>query len=205
MLTLTKEKEKDKAAETETDRNGFQIISERDSAISALVEHIRKQKLSFFDEASAIEKLIRYYGMTQEEAAAKLSKAQSTIANKLRLLRLTSEEREIIMEYNLTERHSRALLKLASPEDRMIIIEKIIDESLNVDKTEQLIDEFIGREHEKQVYKKRSPVLRNVKNFINSINKAVEAMQTAGIPVTSNKVQYDGYIEYSVRIPIDSL
>lgn len=205
MLTLTKEKEKDKAAETETDRNGFSKISERDSAISALVEHIRKQKLSFFDEASAIEKLIRYYGMTQEEAAAKLSKAQSTIANKLRLLRLTSEEREIIMEYNLTERHSRALLKLASPEDRMIIIEKIIDESLNVDKTEQLIDEFIGRDHEKQVYKKRSPVLRNVKNFINSINKAVEAMQTAGIPVTSNKVQYDGYIEYSVRIPIDSL
>ena len=96
-------------------------------------------------------------------------------------------------------------MKLASPEDRMIIIEKIIDESLNVDKTEQLIDEFIGREHEKQVYKKRSPVLRNVKNFINSINKAVEAMQTAGIPVTSNKIQYDEYIEYSVRIPIDNL
>lgn len=205
MLILTKEKEKDKAAETETDRNGFPRISERDSAISALVEHIIKQKLSFFDEASSIEKLIRYYGMTQEEAAAKLGKAQSTIANKLRLLRLTSEEREIIMEYNLTERHSRALLKLASPEDRMIIIEKIIDESLNVDKTEQLIDEFIGREHEKQVYKKRSPVLKNVKNFINSINKAVEAMQTAGIPVTSNKIQSDGYIEYSVRIPIDNL
>ncbi len=205
MLTLTKEKEKDKAVETETDRNGFSRISERDSAISALVEHIRKQKLSFFDEASAIEKLIRYYGMTQEEVADKLGKAQSTIANKLRLLRLTSEERDIIMEYNLTERHSRALLKLASPEDRMIIIEKIIDESLNVDKTEQLIDEFIGREHEKQVYKKRSPVLRNVKNFINSINKAVEAMQTAGIQVTSNKIQYDEYIEYSVRIPIDSL
>ena len=101
MLTLTKEKEKDKAAETETDRNGFPRISERDSAISALVEHIRKQKLSFFDEASAIEKLIRYYGMTQEEAADKLGKAQSTIANKLRLLRLTSEERDIIMEYTL--------------------------------------------------------------------------------------------------------
>lgn len=205
MLILTKEKEKDKTTETETNRNGFLRVSERDSAISALVEHIRKQKLSFFDEASAIERLIRYYGMTQEEAAAKLGKAQSTIANKLRLLRLTSEEREIIMEYNLTERHSRALLKLASPEDRMIILEKIIDEGLNVDKTEQLIDEFIGREHEKQVYKKRSPVFRNVKTFVNSINKAVETMQAAGISATSNKIQCDGYIEYSVRIPINNL
>ena len=205
MLTLTKEKENDKTPEIQTEKNGFLRISERDTAISALVEHIRKQKLSFFDEASAIERLIRYYGMTQEEAAAKLGKAQSTIANKLRLLRLTSGEREIIMEYNLTERHSRALLKLASPEDRMIILEKIIDEGLNVDKTEQFIDEFIGREHEKQVYKKRSPVFRNVKTFVNSINKAVETMQAAGISATSNKIQCDGYIEYSVRIPINNL
>ncbi|MDE5855020.1 MAG: hypothetical protein K2H19_08175 [Ruminococcus sp.] len=205
MLTLTKEKENDKTSEIQTEKNGFLRISERDTAISALVEHIRKQKLSFFDEASAIERLIRYYGMTQEEAAAKLGKAQSTIANKLRLLRLTSGEREIIMEYNLTERHSRALLKLASPEDRMIILEKIIDEGLNVDKTEQFIDEFIGREHEKQVYKKRSPVFRNVKTFVNSINKAVETMQAAGISATSNKIQCDGYIEYSVRIPINNL
>ncbi|MDY4414779.1 MAG: ParB/RepB/Spo0J family partition protein, partial [Ruminococcus sp.] len=72
-------------------------ISERNSAILALVENIQRQDLSFFDEAAAIEKLISYYGMTQEDAASKLGKAQSTIANKLRLLRLTPEERELIM------------------------------------------------------------------------------------------------------------
>ena len=66
MLTLTKEKENDKTPEIQTEKNGFLRISERDTAISALVEHIRKQKLSFFDEASAIERLIRYYGMTQQ-------------------------------------------------------------------------------------------------------------------------------------------
>ena len=58
-------------------------ISSRNSAVMALVENIQRQDLSFFDEASAIEKLITYYGMTQEDAAAKLGKAQSTIANKL--------------------------------------------------------------------------------------------------------------------------
>lgn len=205
MLTLTKERENNRVTENTAGINVFMRVNERDSAISALVEHIRKQKLSFFDEASAIERLIKYYGMTQEEAAAKLGKAQSTVANKLRLLRLTAEERGIIMEYGLTERHSRALLKLASPEDRMIILEKIIDESLNVDRTEQLIDEFIGREHEKQVYKKRSPVFRNVRNFVNSINKAVETMQTAGISVTSSKIQCDGYIEYLIRVPVNNL
>ena len=67
-------------------------MSDRDSAILALVENIQRQDLNFFDEAAAIEKLITYYGMTQEDAAAKLGKAQSTIANKLRLLRLTPDE-----------------------------------------------------------------------------------------------------------------
>ena len=100
-------------------------MTDRSSAILALVENIQRQDLSFFDEAAAIEKLISYYGMTQEEAAAKLGKAQSTIANKLRLLRLTPDERALINKYGLTERHSRALLKLASPEDRIIILEKV--------------------------------------------------------------------------------
>ena len=76
-------------------------ISERNSAILALVENIQRQDLSFFDEAAAIEKLISYYGMTQEDAASKLGKAQSTIANKLRLLRLSKEERELIVRFNL--------------------------------------------------------------------------------------------------------
>ena len=87
-------------------------ISERNSAIMALVENIQRQDLSFFDEASAIEKLISYYGMTQEDAAAKLGKAQSTIANKLRLLRLTQAERDVIMKYNQKEEYK----KLATPD-----------------------------------------------------------------------------------------
>lgn len=180
-------------------------ISDRNSAILALVENIQRQDLSFFDEAAAIEKLISYYGMTQEEAASKLGRAQSTVANKLRLLRLTAGERELIIKYNLTERHSRALLRLASTEDRIIMLEKIIKNSLNVDKTEQLIDDFIGREKERQSYKKRSKVFQNVKIFLNTINKAVETMQSAGIPADSRKIQGDGYIEYRVRIPVNNM
>lgn len=177
-------------------------ISERSSAILALVENIQRQDLSFFEEAAAIEKLISYYGMTQEEAAAKLGKAQSTIANKLRLLRLTSEERDLITRFSLTERHARSLLRLGNSEDRMIILDKVIKNALNVERTEALIDDYIGLNKEKASYKKRSKVFQNVKMFVNTINKAVETMQAAGISADSKKIQNEEYIEYRVRIPI---
>lgn len=177
-------------------------ISDRNSAILALVENIQRQDLSFFDEATAIEKLITYYGMTQEDAASKLGKAQSTIANKLRLLRLTPEERELIIKFDLTERHARSLLKLASPADRLEILEKVIKNNLNVERTEKLIEDYIGSQREKASYKKRSKVFQNVKIFINTINKAVETMQSAGIPADAKKIQNENYVEYRVRIPI---
>lgn len=177
-------------------------ISERHSAILALVENIQRQDLSFFDEAVAIEKLITYYGMTQEDAAAKLGKAQSTIANKLRLLRLSEDERELITRFNLTERHARALLKLGNPSDRLVILEKVVKNNLNVERTEKLIEDYIGKEKIKASYKKRSKVFQNVKIFVNTINKAVETMQAAGIKADSRKIQNEEYIEYRVRIPI---
>ncbi|MCR5110310.1 MAG: ParB/RepB/Spo0J family partition protein [Ruminococcus sp.] len=177
-------------------------ISDRNSAILALVENIQREDLTFFDEAIAIEKLINYYGMTQEDAAAKLGKAQSTIANKLRLLRLSEDERKLIMQFSLTERHARALLKLGSAEDRLHILEKVTANHLNVERTEKLIEEYIGQEKVKQSYKKRSKVFQNVKIFVNTINKAVETMQAAGISADSKKIQNEDYIEYRVRIPI---
>ncbi|NLT10421.1 MAG: ParB/RepB/Spo0J family partition protein [Ruminococcus sp.] len=177
-------------------------ITDRNSAILALVENIQRQDLSFFEEAIAIEKLISIYDMTQEEAASQLGKAQCTVANKLRLLRLTENEREIILKYDLTERHARALLKLGSEEDRFIILDKIITNNLNVEKTERCIEEYIGCQREKASYKKRSKVFQNVKMFVNTINRAVETMQAAGISADSRKIQSENYIEYRVRIPI---
>jgi ParB family chromosome partitioning protein len=138
----------------------------------------------------------------QEDAAIKLGKAQSTIANKLRLLRLSDEEKLVITRYNLTERHARALLKLGSPEDRMLIINRIVKYKLNVEKTEQIIEEYIEQNNVKESYRKRSKVFSDVRLFINSINKAVETMKAAGISADSCKIQYDDFVEYRVRIPM---
>lgn len=177
-------------------------ISERNSAILALVENIQRQDLNFFDEAAAIEKLISYYGMTQEDAAIRLGKAQSTIANKIRLLRLTPAEREMIMEHHLTERHARALLKLGSPEERLAILDKVIKFRLNVEKTEHLIDESLGKTRERENFRKRSVLFRDIRLFTNTIQRAVETMQAAGIPAASQKMQFDDYLEYRIRIPL---
>lgn len=177
-------------------------ISERNSAILALVENIQRQDLNCFDEAAAIAKLIHYYGMTQEDAAIRLGKAQSTVANKIRLLRLTQEERSLILENHLTERHARALLRLGSPEERLQILDKVIRYSLNVEKTEQAIDSHLGKLRDQANFRKRSVLLRDVRLFVNTIAKAVETMQAAGIPAASQKMQFDDYIEYRVRIPL---
>lgn len=177
-------------------------MSDRDSAILALVENIQRQDLNFFEEAAAIEKLISYYGMTQEEAAIKLGKVQSTVANKLRLLRLTADERDMIIKYNLTERHARSLLRIASSEERLPLIEKIVKNNLNVEKTDRLIEKYLFAQHENESFKRRAKVFQNVKMFVNTINKAVETMKAAGISADSRKIQNEDYIEYRVRIPI---
>jgi ParB family chromosome partitioning protein len=178
-------------------------ISSRNSAILALVENIQREDLSFFDEAIAIRQLIDFYGMTQEDAALKLGRAQSTIANKLRLLKLTDEERNIIVKFNLTERHARALLKLSAPSDRISILEKVVKQNMNVETTEKFINKFLGRENKVKSYKKRRKVFQNVRIFINTINKAIETMQATGIGAISEKIEDEEFIEYRVRIPVN--
>lgn len=164
-------------------------------------EIFSEQYSGFFEEAEAIAKLIECHGMTQEDAAAKLGKAQSTIANKLRLLRLSEDERELITKFHLTERHARALLKLGSQEERMCVLEKVIKNNLNVDKTEKLVDDYIGFVRVKNNYKKRGGIFGGMKSFAEVLNKAVSAMQAAGISACSSRIQNDDYIEYRVRIP----
>ena len=178
-------------------------VNERNSAILALVENIQRQDLNFFEEAAALERLVTCYGMTQEDAAIQLGRAQSTVANKIRLLRLTQEERDFILKHHLTERHARSLLRLGNPDIRKPVLEKIVKLGLNVERTEQLIDDMLGKQREQEGLRKRSVLFRDVRLFANSINQAVETMQAAGIPAAAQKIQFDDYIEYRIRIPLN--
>lgn len=174
---------------------------EREKVIDSLLERVRSQQLDFFEEAEAIQSLIEHCGLTQEEAAVKLGRVQSTIANKLRLLRLTPVERETITRFNLTERHARALLRVASSEDRIILLDRIVDEGLKVDRAEQLINEFIGSGSRKYKHKRKPNLLRRTMVLENTINKFVESMQSSGIAVELSETMEEDYIEYIIRIP----
>ena len=114
--------------------------SDKESAVYALLENLQRADLGIFEEARGISRLIRRYGLTQEQAADKLGKTQSTIANKLRLLKLSGEEQEWIENAGLTERHARALLRIDDEDIRREVLSKIISDNLNVSQTEKLVD-----------------------------------------------------------------
>ena len=179
--------------------------SDKESAVYALMENIQRCDLGMFEQARGIARLIRKYGLTQEQAAISLGKKQSTIANKLRLLRFTFEEQEWIISASLSERHARALLRIDDENLRRDVLSRIISEKLNVGQTENLVNEVIYNCFPTKMLPKPKKeckvVVKDVRIFVNTINKALDTMRMSGINATSSKNETDEYIEYNVRIP----
>ena len=172
----------------------------KQSAILALIENIQRQNLNYFEEAAAISNLIVEWNVTQEEASRRLGKAQSTVANKMRLLRFTKEQQQKILENGLTERHARALLRLEEPMEIDKAIFYISARRLNVKQTEAYVESLVAeKQRPKRTY---IPVIKDVRLFLNTINKAIETMQKAGVPAQAERHEQDGCIEYIVKIPL---
>ena len=124
------------------------LLSEVNEALSAelaLVENVVRENLGMFEQASAFARLSETYGLTQEEIAAKMGMSQPAVANKMRLLRLSTEERDLITEHKLTERHARAFLRLSNKATRLLAIHHTIDRDLNVAETEKYVTELLSR------------------------------------------------------------
>lgn len=172
--------------------------NEQESAVLALIENLHREDLNIFEQALALKKLLAEWRLTQEEAASRLGMAQSTLANKLRLLRLGDKEQDLILRHNLTERHARALLHIEDPDRRRDVLQKVIDQNLNVAQTEALLD----AQKEEPKKQKHPPIIKDVRLFINTINKAVKIMKLSGIPATAKRREDGEFIEYTVRIPL---
>lgn len=179
--------------------------TDKESALLALIENLQRADLSMFEEARGIARLIRKYGLTQEQAAVKLGKKQSTIANKLRLLRLTFEEQEWILTANLSERHARALLRINNSNLRRDVLSRVITENMNVIETEAFITDVLMQKSSPQQEEEKKPrkkaAVKDVRIFVNTINKAVDTMRLSGINAISRRSETDDYIEYTVKIP----
>lgn len=179
--------------------------SDKDSAIFALIENLQRKDLGMFEEARGINRLIRKYGITQEQAAIQLGKKQSTVANKLRLLRLSYDEQDWIVQAGLTERHARALLKIQNEDSRKEVLSHIIAENLNVKETEKYIFSLLDNNKKVQPLHNNNNdkkiVVKDVRIFVNTISRAVDTMRMSGIDAVSNKEETEDYIEYTVKIP----
>ena len=153
-------------------------MTDESSAVLALLENLQREDLNFIEEAMGYENLIKEHSFTQQQLAEKLGKNQSTIANKLRILRLPMEIKIKLVENDLTERHARALLRL-EPKDILPILNKIIEKKLSISQSEELVEAFLQQTDTPKRSTKR--MFSDVKIFLNTINHAVDTMQKAGI------------------------
>lgn len=174
---------------------------DKTAAIYAIMENLQRQDLTFFEEAEAINRLIIHFGMSQLEIASRLGLAQSTLSNKLRLLRLSDDQRERIMTARLTERHARALLRLDGA-DRENALNYIIANALNLKESEEYIENILNPKAEEIPPEKpiRKYAISDVRIFYNSLSKLVTTLQSAGVNAKTRKYENDKYIEYKVRI-----
>lgn len=178
------------------------VISEADtekSATLALIENLQRQDLSFFEEARAIENLMHICGLSQEEMAKRLGKAQSTLCNKLRILKLPQDVCDLLEKNSMSERHARALLQLESADLQRRAAQIVTDKRLTVAETERLISRMVKNSTVKQ--KPSVKIFKDVRIFVNTLNHAVDTMRKAGIEADSAKSETPEYIEYVVRIP----
>lgn len=181
------------------------------SAVLALIENIQRRDLSYFEEALAIERLIKFYGLTQEEAASRLGKAQSTIANKLRLLKFSDAERGLLIKGNVTERQARALVRIDDQKLRIHAMGEMIINKLNIEQTESMVEGILHgiipkkREEEPDPAEKKQASRKNFhfpvpRLYINSINKIVKNMKEANIECETVMNHVGDCYEYTIKI-----
>lgn len=170
-----------------------------ESAVYSILENIQRADLSFFEEAQAIAHMQSHFNLTQEQISKKLGKSQSALSNKLRILRLPVDVRYFIEKEGLTERHARALLKCENEKQMWTVLNAIKDRKLNVEQTESLVESLTAKKERKP--KPAIKIFRDVRIFVNTVNKAINTMIQSGIPAESNKTETDDYIEFYVKIP----
>lgn len=183
---------------------------EQDSAVIAMMENLQRENLHYMEEAEGYQNLIRDHGLSQDELARRLGKNQSTIANKMRILKLPMAVKRMLLQYSLTERHARALLRLHDEEMQMHVIQIIVQQNLNVKATEDLVERTISRmygiekEEEGQSRTRPSKIsgfVRDTRLFVNSLRTVVQQMADAGLnPKLESRDKEEG-MEIKIWIP----
>ena len=183
-------------------------IDSRESGLLALIENLQRKDLDFIEEAEGLRQLIRTFGMSQEEAASCVSKSQSAVANKLRILKLPPGLLDSIRHSGLTERHARALLRLPGMEAQYRALEHILRHNLNVAQTEAYIEDMLrglpaAERAEQPKAAKKPPVvaLKDVRIFLNTVTRGLSLMNRSGVNAVCERSEEGGELVLTIRIP----
>lgn len=176
-------------------------ISDKDSAVISLLENLQRENLNFLEEAEAYFNLIKDHEFTQEQLSTIIGKKQSTIANKIRLLRLNSSIRKSILDNNLTERHARALLKLPNPQIQSKILSTVIKKSLNVKNTEELIERQLNKMSSTPNDIKKKKIIKGIFSPKVYVNTVKQVFSKYGIEADFSSKEFEEYISITINIP----
>lgn len=176
-------------------------VGEEDSALLALMENLQRRDLDCWEEAQAIARLISRYGLSQEEAARRLGRAQPTVANKLRLLRLPEDVRALLRENGLTERHARALLRLQDPEVQHRAAGDIVRRGMNVAQAEAYVEKLLQSAQVTPPRGRSTYIIKDVRLFLNSVDRGLHLMRQAGVDAGWDRQDTDREILLTIRIP----
>lgn len=175
-------------------------MNETETASVALIENLQREELTVIEEATAYAKLIDMHELTQEALAQRLGKNQSTIANKLRLLKLPEAVQHALLNKEITERHARALIKVDDPEKQVELLVEILERHLNVKQTEEKIANL-----NKPTTKKKQPRLKGINKDIriamNTIRQSLNMVSDTGIDVESDEEDLEDYYQITIKIP----
>ncbi|MGL4523247.1 MAG: nucleoid occlusion protein [Bacilli bacterium] len=176
-------------------------FTEEKTAAVALIENIQRENLTPVEEAYAFQKLIEFHGITQEILAKKLGKGQSTIANKLRLLKLPEEIQQGLMARTISERHARALVPLKEEALQLALYNDIVRSELNVKQTEDRVRRMLGKEEEKPKKKQRRGISKDIRIAVNTIRQSLDMVTQTGLSLHSEEEEFEEHYQFTIKIP----
>jgi ParB family transcriptional regulator, chromosome partitioning protein len=175
-------------------------FNDTETASVALIENLQREELSPIEEAIAYGKLLELHELTQEALAQRLGKGQSTVANKLRLLKLPQEIQDALLNKIITERHARSLIPLKDSEKQVRLLAEIIEKNLNVKQTEDRVVKLLEQTREKPK-PKRKAFSKDMRIAVNTIRQSLSMVSDNGINLDAKEEEFDEYYQFTIKIP----
>lgn len=175
-------------------------MTDKETASVALIENLQREELTVIEEAIAYDKLIEMHELTQEALAQRLGKSQSTIANKMRLLKLPEEVQQAILQKVITERHARALIGLKSEELQLKVLKQIIDRDLNVKQTEAQIDRLMA-DKKKPKKPRLKGINKDMRIAMNTIRQSLDMVSDTGVDLETDEQDHEDFYQITIKIP----